>query len=65
MMWTYNQGIILLGLSKLYKHTSNIYLLLIAAMNLIHSVITSPMVPSSNDILVESRDLSGTCDQDQ
>jgi predicted alpha-1,6-mannanase (GH76 family) len=63
--WTYNQGIILSGLSKLYKHTGDPSLLT-SAMNLIDAVISSPLlVPSNNGILVESRDPTGTCDQDQ
>lgn len=62
--WTYNQGIILSGLSKLYKYTGETTLLT-AAMNLIDSVLSSPLVPSDNGILVESRDPSGTCNQDQ
>ena len=60
--WTYNQGIILSGLSKLYKHTGNASFLH-AAETLLDSVLASPLVNSS--ILVETCDPSRTCDQDQ
>jgi len=36
-----------------------------AAENLIDAVLTSPLVPAESGVLVESRDSSGTCDQDQ
>ncbi len=61
--WTYNQSIILSGLSKLYKHTRDTDLLS-SAISLVDAVICSGLV-SDNGILVESRDPSGTCDQDQ
>jgi len=65
MTWTYNQGIVLSGLSKLYKYTGDEELFK-AAENLIDSVIASDeMVPSNSGVLVESCDPSGTCDQDQ
>ena len=63
--WTYNQGIILSGVSQLYKHTGDTSVLQ-SAINLIDSVISRPLlVPSDNGILVESRDPLGTCNQDQ
>jgi hypothetical protein len=36
-----------------------------AAQSLLDAVLTSPLVPSDSGVLVESRDPSGTCDQDQ
>jgi predicted alpha-1,6-mannanase (GH76 family) len=60
--WTYNQGIVLSGLSKLYSYTGNTSFLH-AAQHLLDSVLASPLVDSS--ILVESCDPSRTCDEDQ
>jgi len=60
--WTYNQGIVLSGLSKLYSYTGNTSFLH-AAQHLLDSVLASPLVNSS--ILVESCDPSRTCDEDQ
>jgi len=64
MTWTYNQGIILSGLSGLYKFTGDEQLI-IAAQKLIDSVIQSYLVPTNSGILVESCDPFRTCDQDQ
>ena len=64
MTWTYNQGIILSGLSGLYKFTGDEQLI-IAGQNLIDSVLESYLVPSPSGILVESCDPFRTCDQDQ
>ena len=64
MTWTYNQGIVLSGLSKLYKYTGDDSLIT-AAQHIIDSVISSQLVPSNNGVLVESCDQSGTCNQDQ
>lgn len=64
MIWTYNQGIVLSGLSRLYKHTEDSRLIE-AAQDLIDSVIASPLVPTDSGVLVESCDPSRTCDQDQ
>src|SRR5271170_5936698 len=61
--WTYSQGIVLSGLSKLYKYTGD-EALIKAAQNLLGAVLASPLVTSSG-ILVESCDPSGTCNQDQ
>src|SRR5271170_518993 len=61
--WTYNQGIVLSGLSKLYKYTGDEGLIK-AAQNLLAAVLTSPLVTASG-ILVESCDPFGTCNQDQ
>jgi len=36
-----------------------------AAESLIDAVLTSPLVPVDSGVLVESRDTSGTCNQDQ
>src|SRR5438105_2672434 len=62
--WTYNQSIILTGLSKLYKHTHEPSLLS-SALSLVDVVICSTLVPEDNGILVEEGDSRGTCDQDQ
>ena len=65
MTWTYNQGIVLSGLSGLYKHTED-YGLFEAAQNLIDSVLDSlELVPEDSGILVESCDPTRKCDQDQ
>lgn len=64
MTWTYNQGIILSGLSGLYKFTGDEQLI-IDAQNLIDSVLESYLVPTTSGILVESCDPFRTCDQDQ
>ena len=64
MTWTYNQGIILSGLSGLYKFTGDKELLQ-AGQNLIDSVLHSYLVPSKNGVLVESCDPFRTCNQDQ
>lgn len=52
------------GLSKLYTYTGDDSLIT-AAQHLIDSVIASPLVPSSDGVLVESCDQGGTCNQDQ
>ena len=62
--WAYNQGIVLSGLSKLYKHTGDPSLIE-AAQHLIDSVISSGLVPADDGILVESGDQARTCNQDQ
>jgi predicted alpha-1,6-mannanase (GH76 family) len=62
--WTYNQGIVLSGLSKLYKYTGD-ESLIEAAQNLVDSVLASYLVPSNSGVLVETCDAAGTCDQDQ
>jgi predicted alpha-1,6-mannanase (GH76 family) len=59
--WTYNQGIVLSGLSKLYLYTGDESFFQ-AALNLIDSVLASPLVNSS--ILVESCDPTLTCNED-
>jgi hypothetical protein len=64
MTWTYNQGILLSGLSELYKFTGDEELIEIA-QKLIDSVLNSYLVPSDNSILVESCDPFRTCNQDQ
>lgn len=64
MTWTYNQGIILSGLSGLYKFTGD-EKLIIFAQKLIDAVIQSYLVPTDSGILVESCDPFRTCDQDQ
>jgi predicted alpha-1,6-mannanase (GH76 family) len=64
MTWTYNQGIVLSGLSGLYKATGD-EKLLERAQHLIDSVLQSYLVPSETGILVESCDPFRTCDQDQ
>ena len=64
MTWTYNQGIVLSGLSKLYKYTGDEGLFK-AAENLIDSVLASPLVPTNSGVLVENCDPTGTCNQDQ
>jgi hypothetical protein len=64
MTWTYNQGILLSGLSGLYKFTGDEELIEIA-QKLIDSVLNSYLVPSDNSILVESCDPFRTCNQDQ
>src|SRR5213083_1933036 len=64
MTWTYNQGIILSGLSGLYKYTGDKELI-VSAQNLIDSVLASYLVPSKSGILVESCDPFRTCNQDQ
>ena len=65
MTWTYNQGIILSGLSKLYILTADPSLLT-SALNLIDAVLSSPhLVPSGNGILIEEGDPTGSCNQDQ
>lgn len=52
------------GLSRLYKYTGDAELIK-AAQNLLDSVLTGPLVPENNGILVESCDATGTCNQDQ
>jgi len=64
MTWTYNQGIILSGLSGLYKFTGDEGLIR-RAQHLIDSVIASYLVPSESGVLVESCDPFRTCNQDQ
>ena len=64
MTWTYNQGIILSGLSGLYKFTGEEELLE-TGQKLIDSVLKSYLVPSDNGVLVESCDPFRTCNQDQ
>jgi predicted alpha-1,6-mannanase (GH76 family) len=64
MTWTYNQGIILSGLSGLYKFTGDEQFV-VAAQKLIDSVLESYLVPCSSGILVESCDPFRTCDEDQ
>ena len=62
--WTYNQGIVLSGLSGLYKYTEDGGLIE-AAQNLIDSVLASQLVPTDSGVLVESCDPTSSCDQDQ
>jgi len=64
MTWTYNQGIVLSGLSGLYKYTGDEEVV-IRAQELIDSVLASYLVPTSSGILVESCDPFRTCNQDQ
>src|SRR5579859_3651551 len=64
MTWTYNQGIILSGLSGLYKFTGDESLIK-AAQKLIDSVLLSYLVPTEAGVLVESCDPFRTCNQDQ
>jgi hypothetical protein len=64
MTWTYNQGILLSGLSGLYKFTGDEELIT-TAQKLVDSVIASYLVPSEEGILVESCDPFRTCNQDQ
>jgi hypothetical protein len=64
MTWTYNQGILLSGLSALYKFTAD-ETLITAAQKLIDSVLASYLIPSSSGVLVESCDPFRTCNQDQ
>lgn len=64
MTWTYNQGILLSGLSGLYKFTGDEELIQ-RAERLIDSVLASYLVPSDEGILVESCDPFRTCNQDQ
>jgi len=64
MTWIYNQGIVLSGLSGLYKYTQDCGLIN-AAQNLIDSVLASKLVPMDSGVLVESCDPTRTCDQDQ
>ena len=52
------------GLSKLYKYTGDEDLIM-AAQNLIDSVLGSNLVPDNSGVLVECCDPSGTCSQDQ
>jgi Glycosyl hydrolase family 76 len=52
------------GLSRLYKYTGDGDLIK-AAQNLLDSVLTGPLVPGNNGILVETCDATGTCNQDQ
>ena len=64
MTWTYNQGILLSGLSGLYKFTGDDQLI-VTAEKLVDSVIASYLVPNENGVLVESCDPFRTCNQDQ
>jgi hypothetical protein len=64
MTWTYNQGILLSGLSGLYKHTGD-EKLIHAAQKLVDSVLASYLIPKDSGILVESCDPFRTCNQDQ
>lgn len=64
MTWTYNQGIILSGLSGLYKYSGDEELI-VSAQKHIDSVLASYLVPSEAGILVESCDPFRTCNQDQ
>ena len=64
MTWTYNQGIILSGLSGLFKFTGDDELIVIA-QKLIDSVLASYLVPTESGVLVESCDPFRTCNQDQ
>ena len=64
MTWTYNQGILLSGLSGLYKFTQD-ESLIVAAQKLIDSVLASYLVPTNTGVLVESCDPFRTCNQDQ
>lgn len=64
MTWTYNQGILLSGLSGLYKFTGDEELI-VAAEKLVDSVIASYLVPNETGVLVESCDPFRTCNQDQ
>jgi rhamnogalacturonyl hydrolase YesR len=62
--WTYNQGIVLSGLSRLYRHTGDEGLIK-AAQKLIDSVLASDLVPTDSGVLVETCDPKRTCDRDQ
>ena len=64
MTWTYNQGIILSGLSGLYRFIGDEELIQFA-QKLIDSVMTSYLVPKNDGVLVESCDPFLTCNQDQ
>ena len=64
MTWTYNQGILLSGLSGLYKFTGDEQLI-VTAENLVDSVLASYLVPNETGVLVESCDPFRTCNQDQ
>lgn len=64
MTWTYNQGVLLSGLSGLYKFTGDEDLIK-SAQKLIDSVLSSYLVPADSGVLVESCDPFRTCDQDQ
>lgn len=64
MTWTYNQGILLSGLSGLYKYTGDAELIHVA-QKLVDSVLASYLVPKDSGILVESCDPFRTCNQDQ
>jgi hypothetical protein len=64
MTWTYNQGILLSGLSGLYKFTGDESLIK-AGQKLVDSVMASYLVPTEAGVLVESCDPYRTCNQDQ
>jgi Glycosyl hydrolase family 76 len=64
MTWTYNQGILLSGLSGLYKYIGDAELIQ-AAQKLVDSVLASYLVPKGSGVLVESCDPFRTCNQDQ
>jgi hypothetical protein len=64
MTWTYNQGILLSGLSGLYKFTADEALIKVA-QKLVDSVMASYLVPTDAGVLVESCDPFRTCNQDQ
>jgi predicted alpha-1,6-mannanase (GH76 family) len=64
MTWTYNQGILLSGLSGLYKFTGDEELIL-TGQKLVDSVLKSYLVPTESGVLVESCDPFRTCNQDQ
>jgi predicted alpha-1,6-mannanase (GH76 family) len=64
MTWTYNQGIVLSGLSGLYKFTGDDQLI-VTSQKLVDSVLASYLVPTDSGVLVESCDPFRTCNQDQ
>ncbi|MBO2453399.1 glycoside hydrolase family 76 protein [Actinomadura barringtoniae] len=61
--WTYNQGVVLGGLSELYKATHD-RSLLVSARRIADAVVNSPQL-SPNGILTEPCEAAGTCNADQ
>ena len=61
--WTYNQGVILGGLTELYRATHDKSLLATAG-TIAHAVTSSPDL-SPNGILAEPCEAAGTCNSDQ
>jgi predicted alpha-1,6-mannanase (GH76 family) len=61
--WTYNQGVVLGGLSELYRATHD-RRYLAAAKQIADAVVSSPTL-SPNGILTEPCEAAGTCNSDQ